>query len=98
MLNKHELPVPKEEMEKVDTLRYSWSRLQALACEVSSHLLQIQPQFRGELIENVKIFVQDCQNYYSDYEKVRQYQHFFLEDSRHVAQYIYTSCENTIVH
>lgn len=70
MLNKHELPVPKEEMEKVDTLRYSWSKLQVLASEISSHLLQIQPQFRGELIENVQTFVDDCSNYYGSYEKV----------------------------
>lgn len=69
MLNKHELPVPKEEMEKVDTLRYSWSKLQALASEVSSHLLQIQPQFRAELIDNVKSFEKDCTNFYGSYEK-----------------------------
>ncbi|KAF6020163.1 DNAH5 [Bugula neritina] len=68
MLNKHELPVPKEEMEKVDTLRYSWSKLQALASEISSQLLQIQPQFRTELIDNVQTFVQDCTNFYSSYE------------------------------
>lgn len=70
MLNKHELPVPKEEMEKVDTLRYSWSKLQALASEVSSHLLQIQPNFREELIKDVKTFVSDCSNFYHDYDTV----------------------------
>jgi len=73
MLNKHELPVPKEEMEKVDTLRYSWSKLQALASEISSQLLQIQPQFRTELIDNVQTFVQDCTNFYSSYEDVSNY-------------------------
>lgn len=72
MLNKHELPVPKEEMEKVDTLRYSWTKLQALVSEVSGHLLQIQPQFRGELIENVKTFIEDAANFYSSYEKVKR--------------------------
>ncbi len=27
MLTKHELPVAKEETERVDTLRYSWQKL-----------------------------------------------------------------------
>ena len=70
MLNKHELPVPKEEMEKVDTLRYSWSKLQALASEVSSNLLEVQPNFRTGLIDNVKTFVEDCKNFYTQYETV----------------------------
>jgi len=70
MLNKHELPLPRDEIEKVDTLRYSWSKLQALASEVSGHLLKIQPEFRGGLIENVQTFVEDCQNFYNDYDKV----------------------------
>ncbi len=71
MLNKHELPVAKEEMERVDTLRYSWQKLQAQAAEVSTHLIQIQPNFKGDLIENVKVFITDCSQFYADYNEVR---------------------------
>lgn len=76
MLNKHELPVAKEETERCDTLRYSWERLNATAAEVQSHLLAIQPNFKSELIQDVKVFIEDCNNFYSDYDKVRAF-HFF---------------------
>ena len=60
----------REEAERCDTLRYSWERLNAQAAEVSSHLLAIQPQFKQELIENVKVFITDCNDFYSNYDKV----------------------------
>lgn len=31
MMNKYELALPREEMERVDTLRYSWEKLLSLA-------------------------------------------------------------------
>ena len=71
MLNKHDLPVAKEETERCDTLRYSWERLNATAAEVQTHLLSIQPNFKSELIEDVKVFITDCSNFYGDYDTVR---------------------------
>ena len=70
MLSKHELPVAREETERVDTLRYSWQKLQAQTTEVSSHLIEIQPGFKSELIDNVKVFITDCDDFYSDYRVV----------------------------
>jgi dynein heavy chain len=78
MLNKHELPVPREEAERVDTIRYSWEKLQVQASEVQTYLLKIQPNFRTELIDNVVIFVKDCSNFYSDYNGVRLPTIFFF--------------------
>lgn len=69
MLNKHELPVVKEEAEKCDTLRYSWQKLQSQTVEVASTLLEIQPNFRTELIDNVKIFIKDCDEFYYNYDE-----------------------------
>ena len=34
MLNRYELLVAKEESERVDTLRYSWQKLQSLAVNI----------------------------------------------------------------
>ena len=70
MLNKHELPVNKEEMERCDTLRYSWEKLQVQAAEVQTTLLEIQPKFKSELIDNVKTFIEDCDDYYGKYDTV----------------------------
>ncbi len=70
MLNKHDLPVPREETERVDTLRYSWQKLQVQSADVSSHLILIQPEFKSDLINNVKIFIHDCGDFYGDYHNV----------------------------
>uniref|UniRef100_A0ABM0ME01 Dynein heavy chain 5, axonemal-like n=1 Tax=Saccoglossus kowalevskii TaxID=10224 RepID=A0ABM0ME01_SACKO len=68
MLNRYELLVAKEESERVDTLRYSWEKLVAQASEMSGYLVKIQPNFRGDLVENVKHFIVDCSNFYDSYE------------------------------
>ena len=71
MLNKHDLPLVKEETDRVDTLHYSWQKLNVQASQVSSHLISVQPTFKEELVTNVKIFVKDCDDFYSDYNTVR---------------------------
>uniref|UniRef100_A0A4W3HHM2 Dynein, axonemal, heavy chain 5 n=1 Tax=Callorhinchus milii TaxID=7868 RepID=A0A4W3HHM2_CALMI len=68
-LNKYELLVAKEEIEKVDTLRYTWEKLLVRANEIQNELVALQPNFRGDLISNVQIFVEDCSQFYADYEK-----------------------------
>uniref|UniRef100_A0A8C6VE80 Dynein axonemal heavy chain 5 n=1 Tax=Naja naja TaxID=35670 RepID=A0A8C6VE80_NAJNA len=69
MLNKYELLVAKEQMEKVDTLRYTWEKLLVRGNEVQNELVALQPKFRGELISTVEVFVEDCDQYYLDYDK-----------------------------
>ena len=36
---------------------------------MTSHLLQIQPKYRAELLENVKLFRHECDQFYTDYEQ-----------------------------
>ncbi|XP_038070084.1 dynein heavy chain 5, axonemal-like isoform X1 [Patiria miniata] len=67
LLNKYELLIAKEDAEKVDTLRYSWERVAAQSIEMSHHLLQIQPDFRGGLLSDVQDFISDCGDFYGDY-------------------------------
>lgn len=71
MLHKYELLVAKEEADKVDTLRYTWEKLLSRGTEVQNELVTLQPNFRGELVSNVETFVEDCQHFYKDYEKVK---------------------------
>uniref|UniRef100_A0A3B4ZWX5 Dynein axonemal heavy chain 5 n=1 Tax=Stegastes partitus TaxID=144197 RepID=A0A3B4ZWX5_9TELE len=69
MLNKYELSVAKEEADKVDTLRYTWEKLLSRSTEVQNELVSLQPNFRGELVVNMKVFLEDCQHFYQDYDK-----------------------------
>src|SRR5437764_161752 len=34
---------------------------------MTSYLLEIQPKYRSELLKNVKIFLQECEQFYIDY-------------------------------
>jgi dynein heavy chain len=36
---------------------------------MTSYLLDIQPKYRSELLKNVKIFLQECKQFYIDYEQ-----------------------------
>ncbi|XP_057691021.1 dynein axonemal heavy chain 5 isoform X3 [Corythoichthys intestinalis] len=69
MLHKYELSVAKEEAEKVDTLRYMWEKLLLRSTEVQNELIALQPKFRGELFTNMQVFVEDCKQFYMDYDK-----------------------------
>ncbi|XP_028835842.1 dynein heavy chain 5, axonemal isoform X2 [Denticeps clupeoides] len=69
MLSKFDLPVSKEESEKVDTLRYTWDKLLARSAEVQNDIVSLQQNFRGGLLTNVQNFLQDCEHFYFDYEK-----------------------------
>eukprot|EP00794_Sanderia_malayensis_P018805 gene18805-20701_t len=69
MMSKYELALQREEMERVDTLRYSWEKLTTLAREMQTHLVEIQPNFKGELIENVEHFIVDVKVFADDYSE-----------------------------
>ncbi|XP_040833581.1 dynein heavy chain 5, axonemal [Ochotona curzoniae] len=68
LLNKYGLLIAKEEMDKVDTLHYAWEKLLARASEVHHELVSLQPTFRKELISTVEVFLQDCHQFYLDYD------------------------------
>ncbi|XP_055965046.1 dynein axonemal heavy chain 5 [Sorex fumeus] len=68
LLNKYGLLIAKEEMDKVDTLHYAWEKLLARASEVQNELVALQPGFRKELITSMEIFLQDCDQFYLDYD------------------------------
>nr|XP_013808177.1 PREDICTED: dynein heavy chain 5, axonemal isoform X2 [Apteryx mantelli mantelli] len=69
MLNKYDLLVAKEESDKVDTLHYTWEKLLVRANEVQNQLISLQPNFRGELISTVEAFIEDCAQFYLDYDE-----------------------------
>ncbi|XP_008567303.1 PREDICTED: dynein heavy chain 5, axonemal, partial [Galeopterus variegatus] len=68
LLNKYGLLIAKEEMDKVDTLHYAWEKLRIRASEVQNELAALQPSFRKELISTMEVFLQDCRQFYLDYD------------------------------
>ncbi|EPY76637.1 hypothetical protein CB1_001402002 [Camelus ferus] len=69
ILNRFEVEVTKEESEAVDTLRYSFNKLQSKAVSVQDELVQLQPKFKSSLLESVEVFCEDVMNFAEAYEK-----------------------------
>uniref|UniRef100_A0A2K5Y215 Dynein axonemal heavy chain 5 n=1 Tax=Mandrillus leucophaeus TaxID=9568 RepID=A0A2K5Y215_MANLE len=68
LLNRYRLLIARDEMDKVDTLHYAWEKLLTRAGEVQNELVSLQPSFKKELISAVEVFLQDCHQFYLDYD------------------------------
>ncbi|XP_039248303.2 dynein axonemal heavy chain 5-like isoform X1 [Styela clava] len=68
ILTKFNIPVTKEELERVDLLRYTWEKLLVQATEVQNNLVDIQPSFRGELVDSIEVFQEDLSDFYGSYQ------------------------------
>ena len=67
LLNKLNVPIPREEMNMVDTLRYGKEKMANKAQEVQYNLLDLQPTLRGDLISQVAQFKIDAEDYVNEY-------------------------------
>uniref|UniRef100_F7EDE6 Dynein axonemal heavy chain 8 n=1 Tax=Monodelphis domestica TaxID=13616 RepID=F7EDE6_MONDO len=67
ILNRFEVEVTKEESEAVDTLRYSFNKLQSKAVS-TDELVQVQPKFKSNLLESVEVFREDVSTFAEQYE------------------------------
>ncbi|RZC39074.1 dynein heavy chain 5, axonemal [Asbolus verrucosus] len=68
VLNRHNVTIEKEILEQVDSLRYTWGRLQENALKVHVNLLDMQPQFQQDLRSNLEKFRQDKIDYCNEYK------------------------------
>lgn len=68
LLQRHEIPVSREEIERCDTLRYNWQKLLQMTSQMSGHLLQLQPLYKDNLKNNVRDFQIDCNRFYENYK------------------------------
>ncbi|XP_066532241.1 dynein axonemal heavy chain 8-like isoform X2 [Hoplias malabaricus] len=68
MLNKFEIEVTKEESEGVDTLRYTFIKLQSKARAVQDELVHMQPKFKENLLESVTIFQKEVKTFTNKYQ------------------------------
>ena len=69
MLNRYELLVAKEESERVDTLRYSWQKLQSLAVSIDVHKPKVLAFISPRHFTNSSLQVQDS-NFFSGFEEM----------------------------
>jgi dynein heavy chain len=61
------IPVPQEEIDRVDTMRYAWQKLLQQGKDMQDHLLSIQDEFRERLTSNVEVFTTDVSSYMTNY-------------------------------
>ncbi|XP_067868157.1 dynein axonemal heavy chain 5 isoform X2 [Heterodontus francisci] len=68
LLNKHELLFQDGNAERVDGLAYAWKNINAQVVQTQSILLKVEPAMKTDLLDGVKIFQTDVQNFYQDYD------------------------------
>lgn len=71
LLQKHQIAVAQEDIERVDTLRYMWEKLHQQVSELQSTLLEVQPQFRASLLDNVQVYMEQVNSFVANYSSVR---------------------------
>ena len=67
LLNRLNVPIPPEEINMVDTLRYGKTKMANKSQSVSYNLLDLQPTMRGDLISQVAQFKVDAKNFVDEY-------------------------------
>ena len=67
MLQKHEIALPREEIDRCDTLRYSWEKLKQLATQKAHALLEVQSKYKEGLKRDVREFVVSCGRFGREY-------------------------------
>ncbi|KAM9382937.1 dynein axonemal heavy chain 8 [Phaethornis superciliosus] len=68
ILNTFGIEITKEESEGVDSLRYSFNKLKKKAIKVQDKLVQVQPEFKSNLLESAAVFREDVSNFEMSYE------------------------------
>ncbi len=69
MLNKYDITFNDGNAEKVDSLTYGWKTLNEKAKEVQNNLVDVQPNFKGDLLSKVTQFKKDVEGFNTEYIK-----------------------------
>nr|QWY73219.1 dynein heavy chain 5 [Hofstenia miamia] len=67
ILNRFDLTFKDGNAERVDSLTYNWKKLITLSKSVQDTLLEVQPGFKGNLLDGIKVFKEDLSNFVGDY-------------------------------
>ncbi|KAM4694178.1 LOW QUALITY PROTEIN: dynein axonemal heavy chain 8 [Discoglossus pictus] len=69
ILSRFEIDVTREEADGVDTLRYSFNKLQSKAISVQDELVRLQPKFKSNLLVSVATFGEDQTRFDEEFER-----------------------------
>ncbi|XP_074645893.1 dynein axonemal heavy chain 5-like [Tubulanus polymorphus] len=69
MLNRYNLSFNDGNAERVDTLSYGWKKLMAQVHQVQNHLVQIQPDFKDDLLLGVETFMRSVDDFVEEYQE-----------------------------
>lgn len=61
--------MPKEEIDAVSDLRYSWKKLRKLVMDVNDKLIKLQSGFKKDLLREIKAFSVDIKSFRQDFDK-----------------------------
>ena len=53
--------------ERVDTLGYAWQTVTQQSRDAQTHLLEVQPTFKAQLLSGVEQFIKDVNEYEGNY-------------------------------
>ena len=68
LLNKYEVRVPKEEVDMVAELRYSWRKMRTQSTQVTEKLSKLQVNFKRDLVRSVKTFVGNVDTFRMEFD------------------------------
>ena len=69
LLKKYEVPVPAEETEEVTSLKATWKTMSDLVVQTGENLQRLQAGFKRELLQQVKEFVADVEEFRADWDR-----------------------------
>ncbi|OWF42162.1 dynein heavy chain 8, axonemal-like [Mizuhopecten yessoensis] len=68
MLQDFGVTIPKEETDKVDSVRYSFHKLISSSNQIQDELVSVQPGFKSELLTSVEVFHKDVSDFGLNYD------------------------------
>ena len=69
MLNKFEISVDPDEANQVDTLRYTWQKVQTKEKQMNQHLIDVQTPYHEDLVAKIEEFEEATTSFESSYDK-----------------------------
>ncbi|XP_028415244.1 dynein heavy chain 5, axonemal-like [Dendronephthya gigantea] len=69
LLNKYGLHYSSHDSERVDSLTYSWKKVNSQASSVQTHLLEIEPEYKTNLLNAVEVYKDTMVTFVGDYDE-----------------------------